>query len=234
MAMLACDEELLLEFIWHKKLQRICRYLLHDISNCLTGSLALSELYCDKTGVDFQEILRTIKDSCYKERGYLLLLSSLNHPQQTDAYIDLRKFIDNLQPLFQCILPAKVKVFVKNEPDTASVVKCNPEYLRRIFLQLILNAGSALQTIKEPQITFSFEQENENYICCIEDNGIGFDTTEVPSLLKNFSLQGENISSLKTGLYMVHFYMEKTGGCFKICSYKGQGTQAYLYFHTIL
>lgn len=234
MAMLACDKELLLEFIWHKKLQRICRYLLHDISNCLTGSLALSELYCDKTGIDFQEILRTIKNSCYKERKYLLLLSSLNHPQHTDAYVDLTKFIDNLQPLFQCILPGKVKILVKSELDTASVVKCNPEYLRRIFLQLVLNAESALQTIEEPQITFSFERENGNYICCVEDNGIGVDVAEVSSLLENFSLQGENVSSLKTGLYMTHFYMEKMGGHFKICSHKGQGTQAYLYFHTIL
>ena len=147
--MFSCSDEVLLELAWKHKLQQVSRYLVHDVSTYLTGSLALSELCCLGSSSDLKEDIVTIRNNCYKERELLMRLSQLNHSKMnTLTYIDLKNFIDDLMPVFRCILPSHVDLSFEANNVSTRVIQFKPEFLHRIFIQFIFNAAEALKNVE--------------------------------------------------------------------------------------
>ncbi len=233
--MLDCSEDVLLELIWRHKLHRVLRYLLHDLSNYLTGSLALSELYSESSSLDIlADGMISIRDNCYREREILMRLSSLMHPQ-ADAvtYIDLKNFLEDLMPIFRCILPSQTKVSLNLQADSSTIIRFKPEWLRRVFIQLICNCSEALQDVIAPEVVIERTLQNKHLICQIKDNGHGLSQEQLDTLKENEGTPFITNTKLRAGLYMVRFYLRKMGCSFKIESTVNSGFIATIIFSTI-
>lgn len=218
------SENFLYELGWKHRLQQIQRYLLHDVSNCLAGSLALSELYCENTqGENLQGVLKTIRDNCYRERQLLQLSSVLNRPSvEVPAYVEVRAFFEHMRPIFTCVLSPQVTLDI----DVTSLDVCtlgfNATLLQRIFLQLISNADEALESVEKPAVSIKNSVEGQQWVCVLTDNGRGF--TEATSLdtFRPLPAKDENHSGL--GLAMSYAYLTAAQGRLKLTSQPHQGT----------
>lgn len=233
--MFSCSDEVLLELAWKHKLQQVSRYLLHDLSNYLTGSLALSELCCLGSSQDSSEDMLAIRNNCYKERELLMRLSQLNHSKMNSlTYVDVKSFIEDLMPVFRCILPSHVDLSFEAKNVSTRVIQFKPEFLHRIFIQLIFNTAEALKNVSTPQVKITGLLENEKLICLIEDNGCGIS----PQLLQSIeqpmaSFQPKDDLHLGLGLYMVRYYLTIMNSSFSIKSEENKGTQIKIYFPTL-
>ena len=234
--MVTCSKEVLFNLAWKHKAQRICRFLLHDLSNHLTGSLALSELYCEHPNADsLKDGILSIRNNCYKERDLLMRLSQLNHASSLQiTYIDLKAFLTGLLPVVHPFLPPRTNSVIKADQVYTHVIQFSPEYLQRIFLQILFNSAEALQQVNEPNICIECVLEGEFMVCKISDNGCGMPLDVIDKILETPStLKLHDESHLGLGLPMVQFYMTAMQGKVEIVSQENGGTTVLLYFRTL-
>ena len=191
-------------------MQRIIRCLLHDLSNCLAGNLALSELYCTKEQGGASEKFAIIRDNCYKEREILKQLAQLHHADPGNiTYVDLQAFIRDLQPLFKRLLPAHAKINWDNSKSLEALIKFDPALLERIFLLAMLILSEAFENASTPMLDMHVICEENSVACQIKTN--------VPLSLNMEDLTeigGDNFSLLRIYGPMVRFYLGKHNGSF--------------------
>ncbi len=234
--MFTCSNEIIFDLAWKHKVQRICRFLLHDLSNHLTGSLTLSELYCEHPSADsLKDGIVSIRNNCYKERDLLMRLSQLNHANSHQiTYIDLKTFAMELLPIVRAFLPPRTNLTIKMDQEYMRVVQFSPEYLQRIFLQILFNSAEALQQVNNPNICIDCTLKDEFMVCEISDNGCGMSLEIIDKILETpNALNLNDESHLGLGLVMVQFYMSAVQGKVEVISQENGGTTVLLYFKTL-
>ena len=208
--MVHCCEESFFEIFWGQQMQRVIRCLLHDLSNYLTGNLALSELFCAKEQeVPFEKFV-VIRDNCYKEREILKQLSHIHHANSGNTtYIDLQTFVSDLQPLLKRLLPGHAKFNVDSEKSLEVLIKFDPVLLQRVFLLTTLLVSEVFEYTSNPELNIHIVCKENLVICQIKSN-------------ISLVLNTKNVEEIKadelflTRIYgpMVCFYLEKYNGCF--------------------
>ena len=195
---------------WGQQMQKIIRCLLHDLSNCLTGNLALSELYCTKEQDGVSEKFAIIRDNCYKEREILKQLSQLHHADPGNAtYIDLQAFVGDLQPLFKRLLPPHAKLDLDNPKTSEALIKFDPALLQRVFLLGMLLMSEAFENASNPILDVHVICEEGSVSCQIKSS--------VPLALNVEDLTEigiDGFSLLRIYGPMVRFYLGKYNGSF--------------------
>ncbi|MDR0647666.1 MAG: HAMP domain-containing histidine kinase [Puniceicoccales bacterium] len=217
--MLACSKKYLIQLAWVHKLNQINRYLLHDLSNHLTGVLTLSELYCEHPASEsLPEGLNIIKKNALKSRDLLTLLAQLNHPQDiTPTYVDLQCLLQNLQPIIQAILPSNAHFEIKYASNTPlPLLRGTPNIVQQIFLQLICNAGEAVQAAPKPSITLSIDPTDNAIQCALYDNGKGFPKDFEQPSFQPFYTSFSDPQHLGLGLFSIQEYLSMQGGHIQI------------------
>ncbi len=191
-------------------MQKIIRCLLHDLSNCLTGNLALSELYCSKQQAVSVEEFAIIRDNCYKEREILKQLSQLHHTEPGNiTYIDLQAFVSDLQPLFERLLPAHAKFNLTRDKSLEVLIKFDPAFLQRIFLMTILLAIKAFENATKPALDIHIACEGDTVACQIKSNvPLDLNTEDLVEIKDNHLLLSRIYGP------MMRFYLEKYNGRF--------------------
>ena len=208
--MVHCCEACFFEMFWCQQMQKMVRCLLHDLSNCLTGNLALSELYCAKNQDVASENLTIIRDNCYKERDVLQQLSLLQHRMPGNVvYIDLPAFIRDLQPLFMRLLPAHSKFYWNHSEPLEALIKFDPALLQRIFLLTIFLQTEAFENVPNPTLNRSIVYKNGSASCRIKSNVLlNLDTEVLPEICS------ENVSLPQIYVPVMQFYLRKYNGSF--------------------
>ena len=208
--MVHCCEESFFEIFWGQQMQRIIRCLLHDLSNCLTGNLALSELFCAKEQeVPFEKFV-IIRDNCYKEREILKQLSQIHHAKLGNVtYIDLQAFVGDLHPLLKRLIPAHAKFNVDSEKSLEALIKFDPALLQRVFLLTMLLVSEVFEYASNPELNMHIVCKENLIICQIKSNVSLILNTEDIEEVKTDNLSLERIYGP-----MMRFYLEKYNGCF--------------------
>ncbi|MDR2769563.1 MAG: HAMP domain-containing histidine kinase [Puniceicoccales bacterium] len=233
--MLACSKKCLIQLAWVHKLNQINRHLLHDLSNYLTGVLTLSELYCEyPTSESLVEGLDIIKKNALKSRDLLTLLAQLNHPQvTTPTYVDLQSLLQNLQPIIQAILPSNAHFEIKYTFKPPLPLLWGTSYIvQQIFLQLICNAGEAVQTVPKPSVTLSIDPTDHAIQCTLYDNGKGFPKNFEQQLFQPFYTSFSDPQHLGLGLFSIKEYLSMQGGHIQVEPCDG-GTCIRFSFNTL-
>lgn len=203
--MVHCCEEYFFEIAWAQQVQKIAQCLLHDLSNYLTGSLALSELYCINPPEIAAEKFALIRDNCYKEREILGLLSQLHHAHPGNiSYISLSSFIKDLYPFFIPLLPAHTKFTLNHTEVDETLVKLDTALLQRVFLLTVLLAEKTLKNEPTPELSFHISRMNQRIVCKI-------------TIHTSFNLEDVDLDKINTGTFdlpqiygpMVRFYCKK-------------------------
>ncbi|MDR2396635.1 MAG: HAMP domain-containing histidine kinase [Puniceicoccales bacterium] len=213
--MLACSKKYLIQLAWAHKLNQINRYLLHDLSNHLTGVLTLSELYCEHPASEsLLEGLDIIKKNALKSRDLLTLLAQLNRSQvAAPTYVDLQFLLQNLQPIIQAILPSNAHFEIKYASKTPLPLLWGvPHIVQQIFLQLICNAGEAVQTAPKPSVTLSLDPTDNAIQCALHDNGKGFPKDFEQQLFQPFYTSFSDQQHLGLGLFSIKEHLSMQGG----------------------
>jgi C4-dicarboxylate-specific signal transduction histidine kinase len=233
--MLACSKKYLIQLAWVHKLNQINRYLLHDLSNHLTGVLTLSELYCEHPASEsLVEGLDIIRKNALKSRDLLTLLAQLNHPQvTTHTYVDLQYLLHDLQPIIQAILPSHTHFEIKYASKTPlPLLRGAPHIVQQIFLQLICNAGEAVQTVPKPSVTLSIDPTDNAIQCALYDNGKGFPKNFEQQLFQPFYTSFSDPQHLGLGLFSIKEHLSMQGGHIQVESRDG-GTCIQFSFNTL-
>ena len=127
---------------------------------------------------------------------------------------DVIELVKN-HPIYNMGIDIKTKF-----PQEKPIVFIDPEQIRQVFLNILLNAFAALG--KEGKIELSFMKRNEYCGITFKDNGVGIEKEDVEKIFQPFFSKTQGGSGL--GLSVAHRIIEQHKGEITVESKKGEGS----------
>lgn len=109
-------------------------------------------------------------------------------------------------------------------------VNFSPKNLRSVFYNLIANSLKYRSEDRVPIINISSSENSDYVIITVEDNGIGMDMTQGPSIFGMFQRLHNHVDGTGIGLYIVKKIMDNAEGMIEVESKVGVGSVFRLFF----
>ncbi|MDA8090216.1 MAG: PAS domain S-box protein [Nitrospiraceae bacterium] len=140
--------------------------------------------------------------------------------------IELAGFFDKFHALIENDFREKgIKIGMELQEGAAAFA--DSRALQQVLLNLVTNAGDALEGTAQPQIRMGVQQARDRVIIKIEDNGRGIPEKNLKDLFKPFHTTKAKGTGL--GLAIVKKMMVKMNGAVEITSQEGRGTTVGLF-----
>ncbi|WP_316930198.1 GAF domain-containing sensor histidine kinase [Leeuwenhoekiella sp. MAR_2009_132] len=196
------------------------------LANIITTTDLLKAKYkelLDDKGLDYLNYLKSSSFSLSEYiNGILLHYESDNLTINQRQVFDLQDLLEELEDLlntdYKCVI---------HLPEANHSLNCNRVALNQIFLNLIGN--SLKYTDKEhPEITISFDENEDFYLFEITDNGIGISKDKLDEIFDLFTVATDTDKNGNRGngigLSTVKKLVTNLGGKIKVTSTVGEGT----------
>ena len=138
----------------------------------------------------------------------------------------IKKAMENVSALS---LKSQIKIL--NETSVEDKIFGIPSYFDSILLNFLTNAIKYSDNKKESYVRIFKETNNNFYVLCIEDNGLGIDIEKHgKSIFGLFNTFHNHSDSRGVGLFITKNQIESMGGSIKVESKVGVGTTFKVYF----
>jgi PAS domain S-box-containing protein len=138
--------------------------------------------------------------------------------------LNLKQYINNTITVLSDQIAAKEVEIITSVPDDVHI-NYNPAYLESILHNLVSNAIRYSSVDKKPIINISYQEEGQNKILQVSDNGIGIDlecnAQKIFGMYKTFT---NNKDSKGIGLFITKNQIEAMGGHITVESELNKGT----------
>jgi PAS domain S-box-containing protein len=181
-----------------KKFKKI-DFILEDIGSVIEESIEGTERV--------KSIVRDLKDFSHQDRGDV-------------SDYDLNKGIKSTLNIVWNEL--KYKAEVVQELQDLPLIRCYPQQINQVLMNLLVNAAQAL--VEKGQITVRSRQENGDVIVEIADNGCGIPPENLNKIFEPFFTTKEVGKGTGLGLSLSYNIVEKHGGKIEVESEVGVGT----------
>lgn len=230
---LKSTEEQLIYQQKHQVLNHMAKGLLHEIINPLNSSM---------------QALGYIKSKNNKDPDVTEALDeAIMHQQRiADIVVDLRNYARPegglaTEPVHLCTLVEKSIKFCHQELNAEGVdvqlqiehkqmIHCHPSSLTQVFVNLLLNACSALKQKDSGVIWISSVAKPDKLTILIKDNGKGIESDDLKRLIEPFYSDNAAPDKLGLGLSICQTIMRHHGGSISIDSAAGKWTEISLTF----
>jgi len=209
--------------------QKISSFLVHDLKNLVSSlSLVLQNAERNITKPAFQQdLLETLGTTVEKMKVLIEKLSTLPkelkiHPQAVDLNALVEEAVESTK--IRSIKGCSLSTDLNDVPP----LMLDPEYIRKVLVNLLLNAVQALPGGKGRVEIVTYVQEGR---ACLEivDSGSGMSEEFVRSrLFRPFTTTKKK--GLGIGLYQCKAIVEAHGGEIAVSSIPGRGSQFTLKF----
>jgi signal transduction histidine kinase len=169
---------------------------------------------------DTPKLLEESRDGTERIKKIVQDLKDFAHPGKQDlAYADINKNLDSTLNIVWNELKYKAKV-VKDYGDLPEV-RCYPQQLNQVFMNLLVNAGQAIT--KEGVITISTRTVNSHVEVRIHDTGIGIPKDNLSRIFDPFFTTKEVGKGTGLGLNVAYNIVKKHNGSIEVESTVGEG-----------
>lgn len=227
-------------------LGKLAAGLAHDFNNVLNAMTANAELLAaDGTGDGEgpREELTSLKDAAARGAGMVRNLLGLSRTGLLSLRpLDVSRFIDDLRPRFESILPENIVLDVVTRPDVP-VVAGDAEAVEQILVNVVTNARDAMPLggrlhieVRTGRLGFEHRERRgwgdpgEYAVVTISDTGIGMDAEARRRIFEPFFTSKEVGDGIGLGMAMVYGLMKQHRGYVDVESVAGDGTTVTLYF----
>ena len=180
----------------------------------------------NKIDIDFiiNDILDLIKDcleGTERIKKIVLDLKDFAHPGEDKLQVtDINKGIESTLNVVWNEL--KYKATVTKEYEDLPNVKCYPQQLNQVFMNLFVNAAQAIKD--QGEITISTRADDGHVVIRISDTGMGISKENIPKLFDPFFTTKEVGKGTGLGLNVAYNIIEKHNGTIDVESEVGKGT----------
>ncbi|GCC50480.1 hypothetical protein SanaruYs_06950 [Chryseotalea sanaruensis] len=204
----------------------------HDLRSPLraVGGYAemLAEDYSTRLDEEANRLLRNIRSNA-KRMGTLiddlLTFSRLGRKEVHKRMINMNQIAEAALAEVSESLTHQAKVTIEALPE----VMADQSLMRHVLTNLVSNAIKYSSKCTEPIVKISFTQDENDFIFCVSDNGVGFDMKYVNKLFGVFQrlhLDSE-FEGTGVGLAIVYRIIQKHGGTIRAEAKVGAGAAFY-------
>ena len=143
--------------------------------------------------------------------------------------VDLEEVIDDIKMDLSFLLKES-KGHVQLSLGHVKRINFSPKNLRSIFYNLMSNSLKYKFPDRDPLIVISGVENKQFVIITVEDNGLGMDLGDSPSIFGMFQRLHNHVDGTGIGLYIVKKIMENADGKIEVESEVGVGSVFKLFF----
>ena len=110
----------------------------------------------------------------------------------------------------------------KELPARLPLVEALPNYLKQVFINVVLNAVEAMPHGGELTVRTGLDSENDELAIAFRDTGVGIPSSDLPYVFEPFYTTKERGTGL--GLAISYSIVERHGGRMEVQSKEGKGT----------
>jgi iron only hydrogenase large subunit-like protein/nitrogen-specific signal transduction histidine kinase len=203
----------------------------HELNNPLAGSLIYIKLLLKKlsggtfeaeTGQTYLENIEKEINRCSKIIKNLLDFARQSHPLRLK--INLNEILeDSLSMMTHQAQLGNVNID-KNLYASLPFVMADPDQMRQVFINLILNAIQAMENGGNFTVTSSYIQETDEVSISFKDTGGGISKENLKKLFAPFFTTKGDKKGVGLGLAVINGIIEKHEGKIEVESDTGRGT----------
>ncbi|MCC7403361.1 MAG: HAMP domain-containing protein [Bdellovibrionales bacterium] len=208
---------------------------LSDYSNKLVGLVQTAEkspqrLKEEMAKVDFEyivedlpKLIRSCEDGARRTRDIVVGLRSFSRLEEAQIKeVDVREGLEDTLKL----LTGEFKNRIKITKDFAEVplINCYPSQLNQVFMNILSNAGQAIEGEGEIRITTGVVDADRVFVA-IRDSGKGMSQATIEKIFDPFFTTKSLGRGTGLGLSISYGIVEKHGGEIQVESEPGSGTQ---------
>ena len=211
--------------------REIARQVAHEIKNPLTP-MKLNIQYLQQainTGrTDINALASRVSDTLIEQIENLNLIASefsnfAKMPEANPEILNVAQSLQSLVALFQKDDGTKVHL---KQHKRDMYVEMDKSYFIRVFTNLIQNAIQAIDTGKEGLVEISYEQNEEDVVIEVKDNGTGFPEEVQEKLFVPYFTTKSSGTGL--GLSMTRSMVEHSNGTIWFKTVVGEGSSFYV------
>lgn len=197
----------------------------HEINNPLTGILLYASILMSDKRLDpaLRADLERVVSEAHKCAGIiknLLEFSRESFPKITPA--DLEAILDDVISFFHNQPEFSNIIIKKNYCKDLTRISVDPNQIRQVFLNLVINAGHAMPQGGDLEIA-TYRSADGSYACAeIKDTGIGIPEEDIARIFDPFFTTKPQGTGL--GLAISYGIIENNGGKIEVKSRSGVGT----------
>ena len=213
----------------------------HEFNNVLQPMVLYLELALEDLPADSQiaENMVRVQDLANRAKGLSQQILTFSR-QDSDARLvteDLAPVVEEVVTMIRALLPATVDLRLDIEPG-CSPVKCAPEQIKQLLVNLCNNASRALSdegyvSVSLSEVDVSEHMANryqnldagQHVVLEVRDTGRGMDAATQERIFEPFFTTQEVGKGTGLGLSVVHGIVERHGGEIAVESEPGKGTQ---------
>jgi two-component system NtrC family sensor kinase len=206
----------------------------HEINNPLAVIVATTgvikdmldpQFEIDRTDEHLLAEVKTIESAVFRARGITMQLLNFGHknqPRMVGAKIE--KIVEDVLGGFKehSLALADIEVIRNFQPDLPEV-EVDPDQMAQVLLNLINNAGDALEG-RPGIITISISSDEKKVSISISDTGKGMDGEEIKKIFNPFFTTKEVGKGTGLGLSVSLGIVESMGGSIEVQSLPGAGS----------
>ncbi len=202
----------------HKVHESFCHSISHDLRAPLRAmagfSQALLEDYSDKLDEPGEDYLQRVQHSAQKMETMidaLLCVSRLDRNRVQKTAVDLTALS---REVYASVSSQQGQAQAEFIVQDGIYLQADKSLLQKALHQLIDNALKFSVKQPSPRIEITLRQDGEQQVCCIADNGVGFDMIYAHKLFQPFQrLHGvSEYPGCGIGLVIVQHIIQRHGG----------------------
>jgi len=182
---------------------------------------------CQQEDLDFvlddtQDLINESIDGVNRVKDIVLNLKTFSHPGGDKRQsASLNEVLDSTVKIIWNELKYKVTLEKDYAADLPELM-CSPSQLSQVFMNLMVNAGHAIEG--QGIIRLATCQQGENLIVTVSDNGCGIDEQHLQQIFQPFFTTKEAGKGTGLGLSLSFGIIEQHGGQMNATSTVGEGT----------
>ncbi|OGU06590.1 MAG: histidine kinase [Geobacteraceae bacterium GWC2_58_44] len=170
---------------------------------------------------DCRSLLAESQDGAERVRTIVQNLKSFSRADEGRAsYVDLNECLESTVTIAWNEL--KYKTTLKRDYGELPQVKCLPQQLNQVFLNLLVNAAHAIE--KQGEVTIRTRRDNDQVTVAIHDTGCGIPEANRNRIFEPFFTTKEVGKGTGLGLSISYDIIKKHGGNIEVESEVGMGT----------
>lgn len=219
----------------NKELETFTYSVSHDLKAPLRGidgySKLLSDLYGNKLNDEANYFIETIRRSTTQMNQLiedLLQYSRLERSNLQIKPLKIRSVVESILKINEEEVTQNNFAIKINVPDIKILADSNG--IQIALRNLIENAIKFTKKVDNPEITITLEENSQNWIISVSDNGIGFDMKYSERIFEIFQRlqRAEDFPGTGIGLAMVAKAVQRMNGSVRSVSAPGEGATFYL------
>ena len=204
--------------------------LAHDMANILTGICLLKYIprtqpkdlpEWQETIEDIDSALGSVELGIEVCRGFTNYLKDIGEEATVHSFVEFLPSINMYAKQFRGELVREIN-------DDISQIKCKGYQIKRILINLFMNAIQAVENQKDPKIILHLWSKQDRVLFSIKDNGTGISPKVLPDIFEErFTTKAKGTG---LGLFLTKQIMDAHEGTVEVISEENKGSEFIISF----